>query len=343
MKACLARHCSPKEDIDATLAHAENAFVAGDYRTARTTLLASIRRNRKYAASLPVEVSDLLRAHSRIAAHLGEKENYLAGARDVAGALKAGLPANDPRILDARIEIGDSQAGIGNITTAVDIYRSVIKQADRYGLPQTAAYARLRIANLYSALAESDRSYRQPTTRELDELAALTDPGLSRFAAAARVLKARAAASRGDMSAINHLIAGLKAAGETTPILLYAPPLVAPVRPGSSQLQQNTLSRMQMSKVDDQWVDIGFWIGADGKVGDIEILRESPTLSGRWVEPVKKAIAGRRYAPFTPQAGKSGMQRVERYTLTAFWTTPLGSRMRVREPETRIEMLDLTS
>jgi hypothetical protein len=32
LKACIARKCPPKEDIDATMAHAENEFVAGDYQ-----------------------------------------------------------------------------------------------------------------------------------------------------------------------------------------------------------------------------------------------------------------------------------------------------------------------
>ena len=34
LKDCIARHCPPKEDIDASLAHAENQFIAGDYLTA---------------------------------------------------------------------------------------------------------------------------------------------------------------------------------------------------------------------------------------------------------------------------------------------------------------------
>ena len=55
------------------------------------------------------------------------------------------------------------------------------------------------------------------------------------------------------------------------------------------------------------------------------------------------ALIGRRYAPFTPKSARSGMQRVERYTFTAFWSVRLGSRIRSRDPETRIEMIDLTS
>ncbi|MFC3582071.1 protein kinase family protein [Sphingomonas hylomeconis] len=342
LRDCLARQCPPKEDIDASLAHAENAFVAGDYKTARTTLLASIRRNKKYAATLPVDVSDLMRAQSRVAVHLGEKASYLSSTRDVVATLKAGLPESDSRILDARIAVGDSQAKIGNVNTAVRIYRSVIERAQKYDLGQTASYAQLRIANLFASLAEQDVIYREAADRELAALADLTDPKFARFSGAAKVMLARAAARRGDMTQVDRLVDSLKANAETTPILLYAPPLVPDRLPGSGPLV-TTVNRVLTSNVDKQWVDIGFWIGTDGKVSDIEILRESPSLSGHWVEPVKTALIGRRYAPFTPKSARSGMQRVERYTFTAFWSVKLGSRIRSRDPETRIEMIDLTS
>ena len=42
LRACIARKCPPKEDIDATLAHAENLFVAGKYQDARRVTLSSI-------------------------------------------------------------------------------------------------------------------------------------------------------------------------------------------------------------------------------------------------------------------------------------------------------------
>jgi hypothetical protein len=42
LRECLARRCPPDEDIAATLAHAENQFVAGDYAAARRTTKASL-------------------------------------------------------------------------------------------------------------------------------------------------------------------------------------------------------------------------------------------------------------------------------------------------------------
>src|SRR5689334_6772385 len=63
---CLARHCTPGEDIDATLAHAENQFVSGDYQGAQRTLAKGHGRNWRYATTLPVEVADLDRAYGRL-------------------------------------------------------------------------------------------------------------------------------------------------------------------------------------------------------------------------------------------------------------------------------------
>src|ERR1700710_1139442 len=54
LKDCLARHCPPTEDIAATLAHAENEFVAGDYHDARKTLQSSVGRNKRFAKNYPV-------------------------------------------------------------------------------------------------------------------------------------------------------------------------------------------------------------------------------------------------------------------------------------------------
>lgn len=71
LKACLARKCLPDQDIKATLAHAENQFVAGDYRNARSTLANALGRNRKHKEKYPIEVSDLLRANGNVATHLG--------------------------------------------------------------------------------------------------------------------------------------------------------------------------------------------------------------------------------------------------------------------------------
>ncbi|MEG3123454.1 hypothetical protein [Sphingomonas sp. GB1N7] len=340
LAACLARGCPPKEDIDATLALVENAFVAGEYKMARTALLESIRRNRQHAKDLPVDVSDLLRASGRVAAHLGEKTSYLAATRDAASILKDNLPENDPRILDARIEVGDSRARVDDIGMAVEIYRDVAKQARKRDLPVTEGYARLRVAGLYAAMASQNTAYRPLAEQELQDLIEDRDPRLSRFVMAARVLQARMAVKRGNMTAVDELIANAKLSGGKTPLLLYAPVIEVDTH---ARLARGNMNRVQMADVDDQWIDVGFWISADGKVSDVDILRQSQSVSGSWPKLVTNSIAGRKYSAFSPMSGQTGMQRVERYTMTAFWTTGgTSTHLRTRDPAPRLEMLDLT-
>src|SRR3954462_14323982 len=97
LKECPARHCPPTEDIAATLAHAENLFVAGDYKQARSTTLASIGRNSKYAKQYPVDVSDLYRANGRIAAHLGEGHDFEFSTAEMRRILSGSFGSKDLR------------------------------------------------------------------------------------------------------------------------------------------------------------------------------------------------------------------------------------------------------
>lgn len=88
------------------------------------------------------------------------------------------------------------------------------------------------------------------------------------------------------------------------------------------------------------WVDVGFAIGADGRVESAEILRGSE-LKG-WAKPLVKAIAQRRYSPVAESDDLAGRYRVERYTLTADFGTPKGSLIRRRAGMRRFERIDLT-
>lgn len=48
LKNCMVNKCEPDADVRAAIAHAENQFVAGEYRDAKTTLKKAIGRNGKY-------------------------------------------------------------------------------------------------------------------------------------------------------------------------------------------------------------------------------------------------------------------------------------------------------
>jgi hypothetical protein len=65
LAGCLARHCPPDEDIAATLAHAENLFVAGDYRQAHATTPYWADIGFQVAADGLVGDVEMLRSHGR--------------------------------------------------------------------------------------------------------------------------------------------------------------------------------------------------------------------------------------------------------------------------------------
>ncbi len=343
LRACLDQHCPPDKDIAATLALAETEFVAGDYKSARATMLSSIGRNRRFAKQYPVPVSDLLRANSRVAAHLGEETAYRSGAIQVVTALKAGLPPSDPRVLNAQLELGDSYAKTGDTDDAINLYQDVAKHAHAVHQSNSEGFALLREACLYAALSKGKSSpYYSDALNATNRLIARGEPELAPFVQAAKLLKANIAVQHGDTGAVDRLVAEYRAVatGGAVPVLLYAPKIEQRQLSGREGASGTTLNKLAMDDFDNQWVDVSFLISADGKVSETEVLRKSSALSGDWVKPILTAIAGRRYAPLAPDS--PGFFRVERYSFTAAWTTVTGSRMRVRSPAPKIEMVDLS-
>ena len=344
LKACIAQHCPPDRDIAATLAHAENEFVAGDYHAARKTLQSGIGRDKRYAHRYPVLVADLLRANSRIAAHLGEGESYQIGAVDVVSALKAGLPDNDPRVLASQIELGDAFAKTRQVDMALNVYRKVAEKAHQLHLPVVEGYARLRTAIFLRALSDTNAlTYGRDAKHAIDELIAERDPQLATFVLAAKLLKAQIAAKEGDTAAIDRLVAEYRAAGTgDKPVLLYSPRIKEPEQSDRQFLGGSTTNQLAVGNFDDQWVDVSFWVAPDGHVTDAGVLRQSPKLSGYWVKPIVEAVGARRYAPLKMDPSEPGVLRVERYTFTSRWTQVVGSHLRQREPMPQIEMIDLS-
>lgn len=343
LAACIARKCPPDKDIDATLAVAETQFVAGDYAGARATMGKSLGRNRRYAKTYPVPVSDLLRANARIAAHLGETDSYRVGTISMLRTLRAGLPKGDPRIYGGEIEVADSFAKTGQIEAAVDLYRQVAKEAHAAALPRMEGFARLRVALLYSALSiRRFDAYGRAATEATDDLIREQNPEIAPFVQAAKLLRLTTAVKRGTPGAMEQLVAEYRqaGAGATAPVLLYAPKIQ--LRPLSGVEGAGGDPRNQVSSYDfdDQWIDVSFLIGADGKVTETEVLRQSPKYRGGWSKPILDAVGARRYAPLAPQTPE--LLRVERYTLTSEWQNETGSRIRVRSPIPRVEVVDLS-
>lgn len=348
LKACLERKCPPDEDIRATLAHAENLFVAGDYKRSRATLKDSIGRNKKHGEAFPVPVSDLLRANGRIAEQMGEAKDFQLSVLDMRDTLKKGFGENDFRTLVAQIEVGDSRAKLGFPREAERIYEQVEERALAAGQPRVASFARLRQALLWRGVYDaSPNSYNlRQLNKRLDELIERPLPESSDFVLAAEVIRAKTDRKSGSDASTEALIRRFaERGGATRPILLYAEPLTRIDNSKTTvdgEAPMNTLNRLTALQARNQWADIGFWIGADGRVSEVDVLRTDGDKA--WLKPVIANIQKRIYAPLKKDEGSApGFYMIERYTLTArFESGNTGTNLRRREPTPRIERVDLT-
>lgn len=348
LRACLERKCPPDEDVRATLAHAENLFVSGDYKNSRATLKDSIGRNKKHGEAFPVPVSNLLRANGRIAEQMGEARDFQLSVLDMRDTLKKGFGENDFRTLVAQIEVGNSRAKLGFSNEAERIYKDVEKRALSAGQPRVASFSRLRQALLWRGqYGQNPNAFNLKAVNvRLDELIERPLAESSDFALAAEVIKAKVDRKAGGAGTTEALIKRFaERGGATRPILLFAEPLQRnDLQKGlpDDQPALNTLNRLTALQARNQWADVGFWIDANGRVTEIEALRTSGDKS--WLKPVLTNIAKRVYAPLKKHGGTApGFYMIERYTLTArFEEANTGTRMRRREATPRIERIDLT-
>lgn len=349
LAACLARNCPPDEDIAATLAHAENQFVAGNYRDARATTLASIRRNNDEARGYPVAVSDLYRANGRIASHLGEARSYQSSILNMRDALLRGLPDNDARVLAAQVEVGDSRARLGYPEEARDIYIRTAVDAERAGVGRVAAFARIRQAMVDLPANRDDRRADRARTA-VEHLTRISGQGAEvgeDLALLAEVILARVERDDGNMARTQRLVSRFASGnGARRPLLLTSEPIRLQDADQDRDSSGNALSRLT-SAVDDRWIDVGYWINADGRVGDYEVLRSEGGIGG-WTAAVERSIKSRVYAPLANEDGMAspGFYIVERYTLTADYAGNSaecsGTRIRCRDNILRVERTDLT-
>lgn len=333
LKACLARKCPPREDIDASLAHAENQFIAGEYHAARSTLAAARGRNARYASQYPVEVADLTRAYGRLTDLDGYRNTSRLLQIESLDALKAGLDKGDSRVLMQRLLTGDEYARSGRIVAAIDVYRKVAKQADEAGLPQVRGHAMFREAVLYGAVSESLPAYRSTAENAIKRIEKTVQPELAPFRSAAGMLRASLASQHGDKQAIDKAVASLGTKVDK-PVLIYAP--TVRVDQAAAGLATQGLH------TGPQWIDVSFRIAPDGTVRDVETLRQSGTVHGVWPKKVHEALAGRRYAPLKLAPEADGLERIERFTMVFDTLAPTGSRVRSRSLIGRLSSIDLT-
>lgn len=336
LRACLARKCSPDEDIAATLAHAENLFIAGDYRKARATLRSSLGRNRKHAERYPEPVSDLYRSNALVANHLGYDDDYAISTWGTLTALKDGIPDPDGRHFGARMEIARMTARLRGLEAGVRAYEGLAKDATKAGRPDIAVLARLRGLGM---------AYRQQPTdsirRKIRQIAALTGPENRYASSTAKLYLARLAAESGKIAEAEALLGEVAGSGVNALVMIYAPPY----RLNVQEFDAGYINEYDAAKgnpaarfggnFDGMWIDVGFWVQPNGRVSDLKVLRNSGNKS--WSEPLLKSIRGRLYAPLEKPS-----YRQERYTYTSRWEDQTGSHIKRRSPRARVEYLDLT-
>ncbi|HEX4737008.1 MAG TPA: hypothetical protein VH331_05555, partial [Allosphingosinicella sp.] len=346
LRDCLARKCPPNEDIDASLAHAENLFVAGRYRDARGVALAAIGRNSRYRKTYPVDVSDLYRANARLAAHLGEGKDFAFSMTEMHRTLSDAFPKTDARVIDADLEWADMYASFGRLDRARQVLHDAERKAEAAGRPDLAGIARVRDAWLFQVGGETWLA-----RQALEKLAADRSASGRLQHVAALVLLARLDRTEGKLDSSSALIDEMRMLHSKKPLLLSAPKVeMSPRIAENGDTQGNTdpmgniaplveagstTRLMPTDTFEDRWIDVGFWVTADGKVSDAEILRSKGQAN--WSTQLMRSIAGRVYSPI-----EAAVYRVERYSYTSRYMDVTGSHMRQHSPNARIEYVDLT-
>lgn len=346
LQDCLSRECPPAEDIAATLAHAENLFIAGEYRDARQTLRSGIKRNRRHRSELPDAVAGLYRANSRISRHLGNLRDYRFSALEVRDVLNEAYGAEHFRTIVAEIAVADSRLVSGYPDEADRIYRRAGNRALHGEMPKVAAYARLRQGMLLAmrANAMGISSDAEKARDILDQLARNADPALAEISLIAAVQLARIDRSLGDGGSTDALVARyLGQRGLAYPLLLSSDPIDMSALSRRDRNRVNSSSQRVSQTGREEWVDIGFLIGTDGRVSEVEVLRSSSQVG--WPELVIASIESRRYAPLNADDPDLDGQlyRIERYSLNAALDRNTGSGLSGgRNLGARIVRLDIT-
>lgn len=374
LAACLARHCAPNEDIDASLGLAEAQLLAGKYRDARSTLLKSLSRNHAEAKAYPIPVSDLYRANGRVAAHLGIDDDYYRSTWGIYRTLKQGLPDEKERQYSALMEVAEMMATTRNHERARNYYDRIAHMAEKDGRPDIAAIAQLR-----SVLRHMPPYLREEGVKKI--LSGL-DPSLRAPILEGKLALARMAYEQNEPAKGDAVINELAQLKIKKPILVYAPawelsagsPMapeghaaqygagnfdMAPQRGGdaggggdgkhaggpSSTSEKMTghgpsgfaTSRMALN-VENMWIDVGFHITADGRVADLKVERSRGDTG--WAKALLASISGRRYTPADPSSPTA--YKRERYTYTSGLEPGAGTHSALHSPQPRVEYFDLS-
>jgi hypothetical protein len=333
LRECEERRCSTPEDVRRSIAYAEALFARGKYSEARAALSAAVSRQRQNARQFPRLIAALYEASATINLHLGDMGRYRTAIIAQGRTLGENLPEDDPQVLLNRVELGNFWLKQHQYSEARRQFESAAQSYARRGELRLSALCQLRVVALDIAL----RSFAAAEKRLelIGRLPAAADPAVRLMNA---VMVARLASARGKDVDVDALIATLRAEPSASPVLVRS----GPTPPEAQEQPPMFLGE----KVPDpgrtslRWVDVGYMIGPDGRVSDVEVLRSSRGPS--WVQAYLAEIAGRRYVPVDLPPGIPGIYRVERYTLRAALSVPKGSLIKQATGRTDVVVTDLT-
>lgn len=340
LEACLARDCSAPDDARFAIAHAEALFAKGDYVEARRTLSAALSRQSAAARRFPRIVAALYEANATVNLHLGDMGRYRTATIAQARTLRENLPPDDPQVLLAAVRLGDFWIKQHQPLEAKRQFEAAARSYARRGDDRLHALCLLRVVAVEIALREFSAAGKR--LGAISRSPVSTDPTVRQLGA---IIAARLASARGEEADVEALLATLR----TDP---SAPPML--VRPGNRPMYGGRAThrdltrlggpiRMQPGGVEVipvRWADVGFMVGPDGRVGDVEVLRGSRTQT--WTVPYLEEIAGRRYAPLDLTSGVPGLYRVEHFTLRAEREVPTMSLIKQASGPVYVETVDMT-
>ena len=337
LERCKQGGCTPRQDIVASIRYAEAVFRSGRYVEARRVLQDAIARNKAAAKSEPVAVAALYEATATAAAHDGEQDVVTSATNTRMRVLREALPPDSVAVLQAALDVADMHLRAKRFDEAQTEYEGVARHAEAARQPDLLADVLMR-----QAILAHSRRHDAVAHALLDRVIG-NDAVAPAYRLAARATAARFARERGDKGATDALIASFSKSGELgQPLLLWQPQVPSPtdsVNLNAFNIVDSTTRSSDAVRA--SWVDIGFLIKPDGTVETPEVLRGSGGQG--WATPILGAIAQRRYAPPGTASAAAPLYRVERWTLTADYDTPIGSLVRRRTRNPHFEQIDLTA
>jgi hypothetical protein len=334
LEACVARDCPPDQEIKAALVVASRAFLAGDYSGARHVLLKTRGRTAKFDAAYPVAVSDLHRALNTMGNLDGRPDAARMSAFDATAALRAGLKPDDPLILLQRLDTANQLTRDARIIAARQIYDDVIKRAAKAGYPGVEAEAMFQAATLYTTLSSINPDYRGEAAKRVARLEQRGEPEFAPYRQGIALVKLQLDASKVSAMERATMLAQAKPLATRDAFLLSEPETAFSV-------SNKTLAGVSGGGGSDkpEWADVAFTVQPDGTVGDVSVIAQSEVKPGSWLPLKTKAVAGRRYAPFTG----APLYRVERYTMVYDFSSITETRIKSRSARGVLNTTDVTA